>query len=122
MEPPLTPVKISAHGWTLEYLGNSFKSLSLQFFPHSCPSMQEKAEIICQALHKIIYRMGGQKELEADFIRDAKRCEVTVPRGIGKEALGVEFLQEKGCPCSAPSLGFSAPCSPPVADAASPQP
>lgn len=66
--------------------------------------------------------MGGQKELEADFIRDAKRCEITIPCGIGKEALGVECLQEKDWPYSAPSLGYSAPCGPPVADAASPQP
>lgn len=84
--------------------------------------MQEKAETICQALHKMICRIGGQKELEADFIRDAKRCEVTIPCGIGKEALGVVFLQEKGWPCSAPSLGYSAPCSPAAADAASNQP
>lgn len=118
MGPPLTPGRISAHGWTLEYFGN-FKSLRLSLFPLSCPSMQEKAKITCQALHKMIYRRGGQEELEADFIRDAKRCAVTIPRGIGKEALGVEFLQEKDWPCCAPSLGYSAPRSPPVADAAS---
>lgn len=118
--PPLNPGRISAQGWTLDYLGNSFKSLPLSLFPHSCPSVQEKAEIICQALHKMIYRMGGQER--ADFIRDAKRCEVTIPHGIGEETLGIEFLQGKDWPCSAPSLDYSALCGPPVADAASPQP